>query len=68
MINTIKAAGTAAEVCAKLEALRAMFPKGATLADVATVARFARITTIARQQAQEIDKRRGGAREDGKFF
>lgn len=58
MKNTIiTASGTAADVCEKLRILRAIFPKGATLAEVATATRYARLNTITRQQLEEIEKR-----------
>ena len=62
MKNTIiTASGTATEICEKLRILAAIFPKGATLAEVATATRYARLNTITRQQIQEIEKGRGQA-------
>ena len=62
MKNTIiTASGTAADVCEKLRILAAIFPKGATLAEVATATRYARLNTITRRQLEEIEKRRGQA-------
>lgn len=55
--NIITASGTATEICEKLRILRAIFPKGATLAEVATATRYARLNTITRQQIEEIEKR-----------
>ena len=58
MKNTIiTASGTAADVCEKLKILAAIFPKGATLEEIATATRYARLNTITRQQLQEIEKR-----------
>lgn len=54
----IKASGTPTEICEKLRVLRAIFPKGATLAEVATATRYARLNTITRQQIEEIEKGR----------
>lgn len=53
----ITASGTAADVCEKLRILAAIFPKGATLAEVATATRYARLNTITRKQLEEIEKR-----------
>ena len=53
----ITASGTAADVCEQLRILAAIFPKGATLAEVATATRYARLNTITRQQIEEIEKR-----------
>ena len=59
MKNTIiTASGTAREVCEKLRILAAIFPKGATLAEVATATRYARLNTITRRQLEEIEKGR----------
>ena len=59
MKNTIiTASGTATEICEKLRILAAIFPKGATLAEVATATRYARLNTITRQQIEEIEKGR----------
>ena len=59
MKNTIiTASGTATEICEKLRILRAIFPKGATLAEVATATRYARLNTITRQQIEKIEKGR----------
>ena len=54
----ITASGTAADVCEKLKILAAIFPKGATLAEVATATRYARLNTITRRQLEEIEKGR----------
>ena len=54
----ITASGTAADVCEKLRILAAIFPKGATLAEVATATRYARLNTITRQQIEKIEKGR----------
>ncbi len=54
----ITASGTTTEICEKLRILTAIFPKGATLAEVATATRYARINTITRQQLEEIEKGR----------
>lgn len=56
--NIITASGTATEICEKLRILRAIFPKGATLAEVATATRYARLNTVTRQQIEEIEKGR----------
>ena len=53
----LTARGTATEICEKLRILRAIFPKGATLAEVATATRYARLNTITRRQLEEIEKR-----------
>ena len=59
MKNTIiTASGTAAQVCEKLRILAAIFPKGETLAEVATATRYARLNTITRQQIEKIEKGR----------
>ena len=58
MQNIITASGTPEEVTAKLKVLTAIFPKGATLAEVATATRYARLNTITRQQIEEIEKGR----------
>ena len=55
--NIITASGTATEICEKLRILTAIFPKGATLAEVAKATRYARLNTITRQQIEEIEKR-----------
>lgn len=55
--NIITASGTAADVCEKLRILAAIFPKGATLEEIATATRYARLNTITRHQLQEIEKR-----------
>lgn len=54
--NIITASGTASEICEKLRILTAIFPKGATLAEVATATRYARIITAARKQFDEEKK------------
>lgn len=54
----ITASGTAADVCEKLRVLAAIFPKGATLEEVATATRYARLNTITRQQIEKIEKGR----------
>lgn len=54
----ITANGTAAEICEKLRILSAIFPKGATLAEVAEAVNFAQLNTITRQQVEEIEKGR----------
>ena len=54
----LTASGTPEEVTAKLKLLTAIFPKGATLADLAKVANFATVTTVTRQQIEEIEKGR----------
>lgn len=59
MKNILRATGTAAQVCESLRILTAIFPKGATLAEIATATRYARLNTITRQQIEEIEK--GGA-------
>ena len=61
--NIITASGTAEQVCEKLRILRAIFPKGATLSEVAKATRRARLETITRQQFEEIT--RGGRQNDG---
>lgn len=48
--NIITASGTASNVVAKLELLKKIFPKGATLADIEKTMRYARITTATRKQ------------------
>ena len=52
----IKGAGTATEICEKLRILRAIFPKGATLAEVESVTRQAIIKTAVRKQIEEIER------------
>ena len=59
MKNTIiTASGTAAQVCENLRILAAIFPKGATLEEIATATRYARLNTITRRQLEEIEKGR----------
>ena len=58
MKNIITASGTATEVFDGLKVLTAIFPKGATLAEVATATRYARLNTITRQQIEKIEKGR----------
>ena len=53
----LTASGTAADVCEKLRILAAIFPKGATLAEVATATRYARLNIITRKQLEEIERR-----------
>lgn len=50
--NIITASGKAADVVAGLKGLAAIFPKGATLSEVETAARFARMKTAIRQQTE----------------
>lgn len=52
--NIITASGTATEICEKLRILRAIFPKGATLAEVAKATRYAILKTAIRQQIEKI--------------
>jgi hypothetical protein len=52
----IGASGTAADVCEKLKVISAIFPKGATLAEVATATRRARLEAVERQQFEEIER------------
>ena len=58
MKNIITASGTPEEVTAKLKALTAIFPKGATLEEVSRATRYARLNTTTRQQIEEIEKGR----------
>lgn len=53
----ITSCGTAQQVFDGLKVLTAIFPKGATLAEVATATRYARLSTITRQQVEEIERR-----------
>lgn len=55
--NIITASGTAKQVLDGLKALTAIFPKGATLSEVETATRYARLNTITRQQIEEIELR-----------
>ena len=56
MKNILTACGTPEEVTAKLKILTAIFPKGATLAEVERATRYARLNTVTRQQLEEIEK------------
>ena len=50
-------AGKPSDICNHLHTLRAIFGKGATLADVATVARYAAIIQAEKKQLKEIEKK-----------
>lgn len=51
--TVITAAGKPSDICNHLHTLRAIFGKGATLADVATVARYAAIIQAERKQFEK---------------
>lgn len=55
--TVITAAGKPSDICNHLHTLRAIFGKGATLADVATVARYAAIIQAEKKQLKEIEKK-----------
>ena len=52
----IKGCGTIDEICAALKAMQAVFGKDATLAEVATATRYARLMTTAHRQIDEIER------------
>lgn len=53
----IKGCGTIDEICAALKAMQAVFGKDATLSEVATATRYARLMTTAHRQIDEIERR-----------
>ena len=53
----IKGCGTIEEICAALKAMEAVFGENATLSEVATATRYARLMTTAHRQIDEIEKK-----------
>lgn len=53
----IKGIGTIDEICTALKAMQAVFGKNATLLEVATATRYARLMTTAHRQIDEIEKK-----------
>ncbi len=53
MDTIIKASGTPAEILKQLETLRAVFGAGATLSEIATATRYARIKIAINRQTDE---------------
>ena len=52
----IKGCGTIDEICVALKAMQAVFGKDATLSEVATATRYARLMTTAHRQIDEIER------------
>ena len=53
----IKGCGTINEICAALKAMQSVFGENATLSEVATATRYARLMTTAHRQIDEIEKK-----------
>ena len=53
----IKGCGTIDEICAALKAMQAVFGKDATLSEVATATRYARLMTTAHRQIDETERK-----------
>ena len=53
----IKGCGTIDEICTALKAMQSVFGKDATLSEVATATRYARLMTTAHRQIDEIERR-----------
>jgi hypothetical protein len=51
----IKASGTMEEITKELNTLKAVFGKDATLPEMATATRFARIETAVRKQFEKVE-------------
>lgn len=60
----IKGCGTIDEICAALKAMQAVFGKDATLSEVATATRYARLMTTSHRQIDEIERRIDNGRKE----